>query len=124
MLHVTLLKESSGSAISSLYINSQTLYETQSIDTSRSGNQALLVVLNGTLGQVTQQVSVDGTNYYNVFDSVGVNYTNLTGTTPNSRLIVIDQMGSNKVVAPWTKFRISGAATVTTVSMWYIHSEE
>ena len=124
MLHVTLLKETSGSAISLLNINSQTLYETQSIDTSRAGEQSILVVLNGTLGAITQQASIDGTNYYNVFDSAGKNLTNLIGTTPASRLIVIEQASSNKIVAPWVKFRIVGAGTPTTVSMWYIQKED
>lgn len=124
MLYIQLLKESSGSELKLFYTNSQTVYETNAIDTSRANEQAILLIHTETIGAVTRQVSVNGTNFYNVFDTLGGNLTAMAGTFGNSRMLIIDQNGTNKVIAPWTKFRFMGVGTGSYITMWYLHTEE
>ena len=125
MFYNSILKTSSGDLISALSIGSSTIYATETIHTERADNQALLLVFTGTMGAISRKVSIDGTNFYNVFDSAGINLTNLTGTSANSRMILIEQTGSGKVIAPYTQFRFLGADTCgATLTMNYMHTED
>lgn len=125
MLRFQLCKEASGNVISAYGIGTITTIATEPIDTVRAGMQGLLfVIAGGTVATLKRQVSPDQTNWYNIYDSTGSDISSLSATIPNSRYVVINNIGTSQVVAPWTRFTFVGTGTITTVTVYYAEEQD
>ena len=125
-LHIQLLKDSSGTLISSYSANSTNTITTEGIDTSNyTGQAGLLLVLNGTVANLTRQVSIDNSTFYDVYDNLGNKLIYISSSPiPSSRYIMFENLSCNEVISPYTRFQFIGSGTVTTVTAYYIQTEE
>ena len=125
MLRFQLCKEASGNVISAYAIGTITTIATEPLDTVRAGMQGLLfVVAGGTVSTLKRQMSNDGTNWYNIYDSNGVDLSSLSANITNSRYIMLNNADSSSVIAPWTRFTFVGTGSLTTVTVYYAEEQE
>lgn len=125
MLHTQLLRDSSGNNLSSYNINTTNVITTEGVDTQRNeGNSALLIVQDGSITEITRQVSIDNTNWYTPYGVGSLSLSQVGSAIPDSRMITLSDADSSNVIAPYTRFKFAGARTITTVSMWYIQEEQ
>lgn len=126
MLHYSIVKDNSGTAISTYSVGTISTIVTESIATERhKGMQGLLfVIAGGTIADVQRQVSFDNTNFYDVYDSNGTNLTNLSTNVTNSRFLVVNNIDSSNVVANFTRFKFVGTGSIATLTaLYYVHEE-
>jgi len=121
MITVTLLNNSAGGAALNLTnIDTTTVVTTQGVDITRQvGGAGILLVHDGTIDTLTQEWSIDDTNYYSAYGLTNVALGALP-SAPNSRFISLYDVNSSQNVAKYTRFKLAGEGTITTVTMHYI----
>jgi len=125
MIHTQVVRDSSGNLLTSYNINTTNVITTEGINTERNySKSALLLVQDGSITQITREVSVDNTNYYVPYDANGLSLANCGSAIPNSRYISLAAGDSGSLATPWTRFKFAGARTITTVSLWYMQEEQ
>ena len=123
MICSQVLNDTGGSAINSLAVGSGVSIYTQKINTERGVDSALVLVIAGTLS-VTQQVSIDGTNFYTPYDLGGRVSMGTVGSAlvTTGMYIALNQATSCPVFAPFKRF-IFQAHSTSTISAYYLQQE-
>lgn len=125
MIYYQLLRDNSGTVISSYNAGTINTITTESVETERTDGECglLFVLAGGTAADLARQVSFDNVNFYNVFDSNGTNLSNLSTNILNSRFVLFNNINSSNVIAPWTRFTFVGTGTITTLTLYYAQKE-
>ncbi len=123
MISTQVLNDTGGTAINSLAIGSGVSVYTQKVDTQRGLDSALVLVIAGTIS-VTQEVSIDGTNFYTPYDLGGrVSMGNVgSALVTTGMYIALNQIQSCPVIAPYKRF-IFQALSTSTLSAYYLQQE-
>ena len=125
MLRFQLCKEASGNVINAYNIGTITTIATEPLDTSRAGMQGLLfVIATGTVVTLKRQVSPNQVDWYNIYDSVGSDLSSLSTNITSSRYIILNNIGSSSVIAPWTRFTFAGTGSLTTITLYYAEEQD
>ena len=123
MIYTQVLNTTGGDAITSLAVGSGVSIYTQKVNTERGKESALVLVIAGTLS-VSQEVSVDGTNFYTPYDLGGrVSMGNVgSALVTTGMYIALNQATSCPVIAPFKRF-IFQALSTSTISAYYLQQE-
>ena len=125
MLHVRGVREVSGTVISVYNIGTITTIYTEGINTERADKYGLLfVIAGGTVANLARQVSIDNSNFYDPYDSIGTNLANLSTNILNSRYIMVNNINSSTLISPYTRFTFVGTGSITTLSLYYLQQEK
>ena len=125
MLHVRGVRDNSGTLISAYNVGTINTITTEGINTERGDKQGLLFVLaGGSIASVTRQISIDNSNWYNVYDMSNSNVSTLVTAISNSRYIILGDTNSANVIAPYTRFNFVGTGTIATLTLYYIQQEK
>lgn len=123
MIYTQVLNTTGGDAINSLAVGSGVSIYTNKVDTQRGKDSALVLVIAGTLS-VSQEVSVDGVNFYTPYDLGGRVSMGTVGSAlvTTGMYIALNQVQSCPVIAPYKRF-IFQALSTSTISAYYLQQE-
>jgi hypothetical protein len=122
-VYTQVLNTTGGDAITSLAVGSGVSIYTQKVDTQRGIDSALVLVIAGTIS-VTQEVSVNGTDFYTPYDLGGrVSMGNVgSALVTTGMYIALNQVASCPVIAPYKRF-VFQALSTSTISAYYLQQE-
>ncbi len=122
-IYTQVLNDTGGSAITSLAVGSGVSVYTQKVNTERGIDSALVLVIAGTIS-VTQEVSIDGTNFYTPYDLGGRTSMGVIGSAlvTTGMYISLNQAISSPVFAPYKRF-VFQALSTSTISAYYLQQE-
>lgn len=123
MIYTQVLNDTGGSAINSLAVGSGVSIYTQKVNTERGKDAALVLVIAGTIS-VTQEVSIDGSNFYTPYDLGGRVSMGTVGSAlvTTGMYIALNQAQSCPVIAPFKRF-VFQALSTSTISAYYLQQE-
>jgi hypothetical protein len=123
MIHTQVLNDTGGSAITSLAVGSGVSIYTSGVNAERGKESALILIIAGTIS-VTQEVSIDNTNFYTPYDLGGrVSMGNVgSALVTTGMYISLNQAVSCPVIAPYKRF-IFQALSTSTISAYYLQEE-
>ncbi len=123
MIYTQVLNTTGGDAITSLAVGSGVSIYTQKVDSARGKDAALVLVIAGTLS-VSQEVSIDGINFYTPYDLGGRVSMGAVGSAlvTTGMYIALNQATSCPVIAPFKRF-IFQALSTSTISAYYLQQE-
>lgn len=122
-IYTQVLNDTGGSAITSLAVGSGVSIYTQKVDTQRGKDSALVLVIAGTLS-VSQEVSIDGVNFYTPYNLGGRVSMGTVGSAlvTTGMYIALNQVQSCPVIAPYKRF-VFQALSTSTISAYYLQQE-
>ena len=122
MIYAQVLNNTGGTAITSLAVGSGVSVYTQKVDTQRGLDSALVLVIAGTIS-VTQEVSIDGTNFYTPYDLGGrVSLGTIGSALVTTGMYIALNQVSSPVIAPYKRF-VFQALSTSTISAYYLQQE-
>ena len=122
MISTQVLNDTSGTAINSLAVGSGVSVYTQKVNTERGVDSALVLVIAGTIS-VTQEVSIDGTNFYTPYDLGGrVSLGTIGSALVTTGMYIALNQVSSPVFAPYKRF-VFQAISTSTLSAYYLQQE-
>ena len=122
MISTQVLNDTSGTAINSLAVGSGVSVYTQKVNTERGVDSALVLVIAGTIS-VTQEVSIDGTNFYTPYDLGGrVSLGTIGSALVTTGMYIALNQVSSPVFAPYKRF-VFQALSTSTLSAYYLQQE-
>jgi hypothetical protein len=123
MIHSQVLNNTGGTAINSLAVGSGVSVYSQKVNTENGKESALVLVIAGTIS-ITQEVSIDGTNFYTPYDLGGRVSMGTVGSAlvTTGMYIALNQVASCPVIAPYKRF-IFQALSTSTISAYYLQQE-
>jgi len=124
MFHIQYINNSDGSTLQGVSINTLGVYVTQGIDISRNTEGgAIGAVITGTMGAVTKQYSWDNINFYNAYDMLGTDISQVADIK-NSRIVSLYNTDTSDVMAPYMRLKFSGTGVITGItSLIYMQKE-
>ena len=124
MIHVRGVRDSSGTLISAYNVGTITTITTEGINTERANKSGLLFVLaGGSVATLQRQMSIDNVNWYNSYGNANGDLTNIATALSDSRYVMLNNIESSSVIAPYSRFSFVGTGTITTLTLYYIQKE-